>query len=124
MVLWKLIEMFSNKIIYWVIILEGLTPRLSNISGAEIYSVQPTPRASNFSDGDIGGAMWGRTDGASQVVMVGPPSPAVVAGVKVVWENCDSDREGQCGKNVGGKYTLLSSLFFLKRKKRFSSRYT
>lgn len=106
--------MFSNKMIYnWVITLQGLTPRLSNISGAEIYSVQPTPRESNFTEGDTSGTMWGQSDGVSQVVLVAPPSPAVAAGVKVVWENCDSDREGQGGRNVGGKYTSIVTLLFI-----------
>lgn len=90
-----------------------MTPRISNISGAEIYSIQPTPRASNFTEGDIGGTMWGRSDGVSQMVMVGPPSPAVAAGVKVLWENCESDREGQGGKDVGGKYTSVVLFVFI-----------
>ncbi|KAJ1703303.1 hypothetical protein LUZ63_003082 [Rhynchospora breviuscula] len=84
----------------------GMTPRLSNISGAEIYSIQPTPRASNFAEGDTSGMVWGRSDGVGQVVLGGPPSPAVAAGVKVVWETCESDREGQGGKDVGGDKEL------------------
>ncbi|XP_072998499.1 auxin efflux carrier component 6 [Typha latifolia] len=120
----------------------GLTPRLSNLSGAEIYSVntpgrypteqalgdvgfgcrsarasprlsgyasstdaysvQPTPRESNFNEMEVGTPGWTRSPAGGGVRVVRQLSSPVVAaaGVKVVSGN-HSNCEGQAGKDIG-----------------------
>lgn len=90
----------------------GVTPRLSNISGAEIYSVntssdacslQPTPRGSNFNEMELGASVWGKS-----------PSPAGEVG-RILKQVSPAVSEGQGGKDVGGKYSSSTMQSFLGR---------
>ncbi|KAK3032434.1 hypothetical protein RJ639_037161 [Escallonia herrerae] len=109
-----------------------VTPRASNLSGAEIfsvntpatgdfgfsgyassdvYSLQPTPRASNFNEFELGSATvgntpsWVRSPAAGRVFR--QPSPAV-GGMRIVWGSPGEYRgeEGQEGRDVGGDKDL------------------
>ncbi|KAK3043795.1 hypothetical protein RJ639_000494 [Escallonia herrerae] len=109
-----------------------VTPRASNLSGAEIfsvntpatgdfgfsgyassdvYSLQPTPRASNFNEFELGSATagntpsWVRSPAAGRVFR--QQSPAV-GGMRIVWGSPGEYRgeEGQEGRDVGGDKEL------------------
>ncbi|RWV94698.1 hypothetical protein GW17_00042742 [Ensete ventricosum] len=67
------------------------SPHPSGYASSDAYSLQPTPRASNFNELEICTPVWVR-------------SPAVAGGVKLAWEGC-GERCGQVDKDVGGKYT-------------------
>ncbi|MQL68946.1 hypothetical protein Taro_001238 [Colocasia esculenta] len=71
------------------------SPRLSGYASSEVYSFQPTPRASNFNELDVGTPVWARSP-ATLAKTFRPFSPAMNSGVKAVWE-C------QPGAEVGGE---------------------
>ncbi|KAJ8467358.1 hypothetical protein OPV22_029910 [Ensete ventricosum] len=68
------------------------SPHPSGYASSDAYSLQPTPRASNFNELEICTPVWVR-------------SPAVAGGVKLAWEGC-GERCGQVDKDVGGEKDL------------------
>ncbi|KAL5779250.1 hypothetical protein ACOSQ2_009987 [Xanthoceras sorbifolium] len=77
----------NNDIVFWG---SATSPRLSGYASSDAYSLQPTPRASNFNEMDTITVMtantptWARSPVAGKVFR--QPSP-VVAGVKTLWES-------------------------------------
>ncbi|KAJ8625501.1 hypothetical protein MRB53_034031 [Persea americana] len=83
------------------------SPRLSGYASSDAYSLQPTPRASNFNELETtttSTPMWMRSPAAGRVFR--QPSPAF-SGVKIVWESPKfeggGDGLGQGGKDIGEK---------------------
>ncbi|URE23222.1 auxin efflux carrier component [Musa troglodytarum] len=70
------------------------SPHPSGYASSDAYSLQPTPRASNFNELEICTPVWVR-------------SPAVAGGVKPAWEGCGG-RCGQVDKDVGAGEKDLS----------------
>ncbi|THU68797.1 hypothetical protein C4D60_Mb08t07620 [Musa balbisiana] len=68
------------------------SPHPSGYASSDAYSLQPTPRASNFNELEICTPVWVR-------------SPAVAGGVKLAWEGCGG-RCGQVDKDVGEEKDL------------------
>lgn len=82
------------------------SPRLSGYASSDAYSLQPTPRASNFNELETtttSTPMWMRSPAAGRVFR--QPSPAF-SGVKIVWESPKfeggGEGLGQGGKDIGG----------------------
>ncbi|KAJ9146179.1 hypothetical protein P3X46_028481 [Hevea brasiliensis] len=80
----------------------GTSPRLSGYASSDAYSLQPTPRASNFNELDVtnaaGTPYWVRSPVAGKFFR--HPSPAVPE-VRMVWG--ESPGKGQNGGTGGGK---------------------
>lgn len=94
----------NNEIVFWG---SATSPRLSNYASSDAYSLQPTPRASNFNEMDAVTVMtattptWVRSPVAGKVFR--NPSP-VVPGGKMVWDSpgkYQGDR--QAGKDAPEK---------------------
>ncbi|KAH9757398.1 auxin efflux carrier component 6 [Citrus sinensis] len=77
----------NNEIVFWG---SATSPRLSNYASSDAYSLQPTPRASNFNEMDAVTVMtattptWARSPVAGKVFR--NPSP-VVPGGRMVWDS-------------------------------------
>ncbi|KAH9691568.1 auxin efflux carrier component 6 [Citrus sinensis] len=93
----------NNEIVFWG---SATSPRLSNYASSDAYSLQPTPRASNFNEMDAVTVMtattptWARSPVAGKVFR--NPSP-VVPGGRMVWDSpgkYQGDR--QAGKDAPG----------------------
>ncbi|CAL5384559.1 unnamed protein product [Camellia sinensis] len=79
------------------------SPRLSGYASSDAYSLQPTPRASNFNELDITMAntpTWVRSPVAGKVFR--HPSPAF-SGMKMVWESPEKYEGGGGGGGGGGE---------------------
>ncbi|XP_058089742.1 auxin efflux carrier component 6 [Magnolia sinica] len=84
------------------------SPRLSGYASSDAYSLQPTPRASNFNELDTTTAtttntpIWVRSPAAGRIFRQHSPA---FSGVKMVWESpkCQDVGERQGGKDVGDK---------------------
>ncbi|KAK6938315.1 Membrane transport protein [Dillenia turbinata] len=87
------------------------SPRLSGYASSDAYSLQPTPRASNFNEMDTAtvttanAPIWVRSPVAGKVLR--QPSP-VFSGVKMVWESpVEKCQVGQaCNNDVIGEKDL------------------
>lgn len=93
------------------------SPRLSGYASSEVYSFQPTPRASNFNELDVGTPVWARSP-ATMAKTFRPFSPAMNSRVKAVWEChqpvADAGGEQRQGsKDVGGTNHYLSHCLLL-----------
>ncbi|URD76112.1 auxin efflux carrier component [Musa troglodytarum] len=77
------------------------SPHLSGYASSDSYSLQPTPRASNFNEMEIGTPVWVRSPAAPAGMLIRQQSPAAPGALKLAWEGCG----GQGDKDVGGKYT-------------------
>ncbi|OMP05420.1 hypothetical protein COLO4_08854 [Corchorus olitorius] len=96
----------------------AVSPRLSGYASSDAYSLQPTPRASNFNEMDVitmataagNTPIWMRSPVAGGKVYR-QPSP-VVPGMKMVWE-CQAEGGGGGGdsrqgfKDIGGLFMAL-----------------
>ncbi|KAK0576524.1 hypothetical protein LWI29_019016 [Acer saccharum] len=78
----------NNDIVFWG---SATSPRLSGYASSDAYSLQPTPRASNFNEMDTITVMttgntptWARSPVAGKAFRQASP---VVAGVKTLWES-------------------------------------
>lgn len=92
----------------------GTSPRLSGYASSDAYSLQPTPRASNFNEMDlnvgttVNTPTWVRSPVAGQVLQ--QQSPVVVPGMKMLWNSslgkyqARGDRHVMT-KDVRGTYT-------------------
>ncbi|KAF9682707.1 hypothetical protein SADUNF_Sadunf05G0136600 [Salix dunnii] len=82
----------------------GTSPRLSGYASSDAYSLQPTPRASNFNELDLTNAtntpFWVRSPVAGKIFR--QPSPAVPE-VKLVWGESPVICPNGGGKDVSGK---------------------
>lgn len=91
----------------------GTSPRLSGYASSDAYSLQPTPRASNFNELDVtnagGTPYWVRSPVAGKFFR--QPSPAV-PDVRMVW----GESPGKCqngGAGAGKDITGTNKLFHL-----------
>ncbi|XP_077213830.1 auxin efflux carrier family protein [Tasmannia lanceolata] len=85
------------------------SPHLSGYASSDAYSLQPTPRRSNFNELDtIMGTtantpVWVRSPAGGRILR--PHSPAI-SGLKMVWDSpgkCQGVGQRQDGKDVGGE---------------------
>lgn len=86
----------------------GASPHLSGYASSDAYSLQPTPRASNFNEMEAGTPVWGRSPVAAGRVCR-QSSPVA----RVLWESpgkCLGDKRQGC-KDITMSGTCLSDLF-------------
>ncbi|CAL9750077.1 unnamed protein product [Musa acuminata subsp. burmannicoides] len=80
------------------------SPHLSGYASSDSYSLQPTPRASNFNEMEIGTPVWVRSPAAPAGMLIRQQSPATPGALKLAWEGCG----GQGDKDVGAGEKDLS----------------
>lgn len=97
----------NNEIVFWG---SATSPRLSGYASSDAYSLQPTPRASNFNEMDTITVMTTNTPTWARSPVNGKfyrqPSP-VIPGVRKMWESPGMSQS----KDVAG--TFISLLNFL-----------
>lgn len=89
------------------------SPRLSGYASSDAYSLQPTPRESNFNEMEIGTPVWMRSPATAVGRVVRQQSPAVAKVVRGCQEGgSGGSGEGQGGKDVGGEYARCGAVLF------------
>ncbi|RWW40933.1 hypothetical protein BHE74_00053617 [Ensete ventricosum] len=73
------------------------SPHLSGYASSDSYSLQPTPRASNFNEMEISTPVWVRSPAAPAGLLIRQQSPGAPGALKLAWEGCG----GQGDKDVG-----------------------